>query len=219
MKHVSTRVLTKILKFPRNYAYYNSLASFRLSVRFSLYQSSNRIYPCHTLIESIPSPRPIRAKYSNIRTIYFSLLDHSLQIPAEYSPWRNDRTQRGISLSHRLTRAKIIQWVGCVGGTLAKGWAEKRGVKRRGNYYHWNLWWHRDYPFSVFTAAQLQETIITLARVSCFAIPLSRRTHSSLGETHKSASLPWLHTSRRVRVEFCRDKKKKTGIERYKWTR
>lgn len=83
--HVSRRVSTKILKFPRNYAYYNSLASFRsLSVQIEsiLIAILNGI---HSIFSS--HPRQI------FPIFYFSLLDHLF--PAEYTPWRYDRAHRG----------------------------------------------------------------------------------------------------------------------------
>lgn len=89
--HVSRRVSTKILKFPRNYAYYNSLASFRsLSV-----QIESILIAILNGIHSISSshPRQIFPMFEPI--FYFSLLDHLHQIPAEYTPWRYDRAHRG----------------------------------------------------------------------------------------------------------------------------
>lgn len=86
--HVSRRVSTKILKFPRNYAYYNSLASFRsLSV-----QIKSILIAILNGIHSISSshPRQIFPIFEPI--FYFSLLDHLLS--AEYTPWRDDRAHR-----------------------------------------------------------------------------------------------------------------------------
>lgn len=152
--------------------YYNSLASDHFQFKSNLSLSLS-------LMESIPSPRPIRAKYFQCSNQYFIFLCSIICTRSQQNIRRGAtiaRTEETFRFeAHRLTQAKIIQWVG---GTLAKGRRRKEGVKRRGNYYHWNLWWHRDYPFSVFTAAQLQETIITLARVSCFAIPLCPEGHT-----------------------------------------
>lgn len=89
-------------------------------------------------MESIPSPRPIRAKYFQYSNQYFIFL--CLIICSQQNIRRGATIARIETFrfeAHRLTQAKIIQWVG---GTLAKGRRRKEGVKRRGNYYHWNLW-------------------------------------------------------------------------------
>lgn len=81
--------------------------------------------------------------------------------------------------------------------------------KRSGNYYHWNLWWQRDYPFSV---SELQETIITLP--SCF---LFRRTpipkDLDLGEVINQRP-PWPTPAHDVRKAFNSDKKREEKKEK-----
>lgn len=86
-------------------------------------------------MESIPSPRPIRAKYFQYFIFLCSIICSQQNIRRGATIARTEETFR--FEAHRLTQAKIIQWVG---GTLAKGRRRKEGVKRRGNYYHWNLW-------------------------------------------------------------------------------
>lgn len=119
---VSRRVMTKILKFPRNYAYYNSLALDHFQFTSSLYQSSNRIILI-TLIESIPSPHPRQIfQYSNHLFFSTSIICSSRSIVVA------QRSQRGrISLSRHIGSRRQKLYNGCVGGYARKGWQRKEG--------------------------------------------------------------------------------------------
>lgn len=115
--------MTKILKFPRNYAYYNSLASFRsLSVHFKSVPKF-KSYPYHTLIESIPSPHPRQIfQYSNHLFFSTSIICSSRSIVVA------QRSQRGrISLSRHIGSRRQKLYNGCVGGYARKGWQRKEG--------------------------------------------------------------------------------------------
>lgn len=122
---VSRRVMTKILKFPRNYAYYNSLAlEDHFQFTSSLYQSSNRILSLSHFnrIHSIyPHPRQI-FQYSNHLFFSTSIICSSRSIVVA------QRSQRGrISLSRHIGSRRQKLYNGCVGGYARKGWQRKEG--------------------------------------------------------------------------------------------
>lgn len=107
---VSRRVMTKILKFPRNYAYYNSLAlEDHFQFTSSLYQSSNRILS----LSHFNRIHSISSSASNIpifEPFIFLYIDHLLQQKHRRGATIAKRTNISFE-THRLTQAKIIQWL------------------------------------------------------------------------------------------------------------